>query len=108
MKKAFITMLVLALFLGMSIPASAEPSTNNAGRKLCRGIANVATGWVEIIRQTYEESIASNPLRGLTVGLFKGLVMAVARTGSGAYDIVTFPVPFPNDYDSLVQPEFIL
>ena len=108
MKKAFITMLVLALFICMYITANAEPSTNNAGRKLCRGVANVATGWVEIIRQPYEESIASNPARGLTVGLFRGIIMALARTGSGAYDIVTFPVPFPNDYDSLVQPEFIL
>ncbi|MDD5645378.1 MAG: exosortase system-associated protein, TIGR04073 family [bacterium] len=107
MKRVAIAVLVTTLFLGMCVPAFAETNTNNAGRKLCRGIANIATGWVEIIRTPYEESMATNPIRGLTVGLFKGIVMAIARTGSGAFDVVTFPFPFPNDYDSLVTPEFV-
>ncbi|MCK9555982.1 exosortase system-associated protein, TIGR04073 family [bacterium] len=107
MKRVAIVVLVTTLFLGMCVPAFADASTNNAGRKFCRGIANIATGWVEIIRTPYEEAMATNPVRGLTIGLFKGIIMAVARTGSGAFDLVTFPFPFPNDYDSLVKPEFV-
>lgn len=45
---------------------------------------------------------------GLTIGLAKGLGMSVIRTGAGIYDAVTFPFPVPQDYEPLLEPEYVL
>jgi len=77
------------------------------GKKLGRGIVNVATGWIEIPKNIYETSTESNPFMGITFGTLKGAGMAVVRTGAGAYDVATFLFPIPKDYDAILEPEFV-
>ena len=77
------------------------------GVKLVRGVANAATGWVEIPKQislTWQEN---GPGPGCTWGLVKGIGFAVARTAVGAYETVTFPAPIPDGYRPILDPEYV-
>ena len=76
--------------------------------KLFRGISNAATGWMEIFKQTSITWQESGPGVGMSWGLARGIGYAVARSVAGAYEIVTFPLPIPDGYRPIMQPEFVL
>jgi len=77
------------------------------GKKLGRGLVNIVTGWIEIPKNIYDTAVESNPLLGITFGTLKGAGMAIVRTGAGAYDVATFLFPIPEDYDAILEPEFV-
>ena len=76
--------------------------------KLGRGVVNVFTGWIEIPKNMAKEWRAIDPFSGVVVGGVEGLAWGIGRTASGLYDVVTFPLPIPDDYMPLMEPEFIL
>ena len=76
--------------------------------KLGRGIVNVLTGWIEIPKNVAVEWKKTDPFSGVVIGTVKGFGWGWGRTVSGVYDIVTFPLPVPEDYNPLMEPEFIL
>jgi putative exosortase-associated protein (TIGR04073 family) len=88
-------------------PSEMSETNQGAGasRKLGRGIANLAGGWLEFPKGIQSVGDESGFLAGLTWGTIYGLGNAVVRTGVGAYEIVTFPIP---KYDPVIQPEFVL
>lgn len=75
--------------------------------KFVRGVANVATGWLELPKQIYYTAQEDGWGKAATVGPFKGLVMMLVRTASGAAEIVTFIVPFPGFYDPYFDPAYV-
>ncbi len=87
-----------------------QPKTTGSGmgHKLFRGIANAATGWLEIPNQMSDSWKADGPGAGLTWGFVKGIGFAVARSVIGAYEIITFPVPVPARYAPVMEPEFVV
>lgn len=95
-------------------PARAEereaaPNTGRASAtKLFRGVANVATGWIEVPKQMSLEWEEKGAKRGLTVGLARGLGWAVGRTAVGLYEAVTFPLKGQGDYAPIMTPEYVL
>lgn len=89
------------------IGVPAEVIVDSMGRKLFRGIVNIATGWVELPRQFASTSRHDGLLAAFPLGLFKGVVMTVIRTGVGGYDVVTFISATPGDFDSLLDPRFV-
>lgn len=69
---------------------NSDSATNVVGARLCNGVCNTAFGWTEIFfRPGKVVSAGGNPI----VGFFRGLGNAVARTGLGAVELVTFWVP---------------
>lgn len=111
--RAVVLTLVLGLaLLGAAAPAHAENHSQDTGRlvvtKLFRGIANLTTGWLEIPKQiaVAQQELGTGP--GFTWGVAKGIGYAVARTASGAFEIVTFPFPVPEDYRPIMNPEYVL
>lgn len=74
---------------------------NRAGMKIMSGIANVATGWMELPKNiSLWSQRDQNALIGITEGLLWGVFHTVGRTGNGALDLVTFwlptyPIPDP-------------
>lgn len=90
----------------MSSTCYAQGALEKCLRKLGRGIANTATGWMEVPKQMYIVSTEENIGLGLTWGLAKGVGMGVVRTGAGVLDTATFPFPI-NDYEPLLEPEFV-
>ena len=99
--KMVLVLFVISLLIGMAVPSYAA----NAGSKLRRGLANFATGWVEIPIAMDKSIKESNPVFGVIVGGIKGTVTGIVRTASGLFDMVTFPVP-PYE-KTWLNPEFI-
>ena len=103
MRKGLVIVLAILVILSIAQPLYAQ----DAGKKLFRGVGNVLTGWVEIPKQIYDESVNSNILVGLTWGTLKGCGWTIIRTVTGAYEVVTFPFPIPEGYKPIVEPEFV-
>lgn len=99
--KMMLVLFVISLIIGIAVPSYAE----NAGGKLRRGLANFATGWVEIPIAMDKAMKESNPVFGVIVGAVKGTVKGIARTAAGVYDLVTFPIPPYGK--TWISPEFI-
>ena len=101
---------VLAL-CGGGASSEADDSTGGylrgATRKLGRGVANVSTGLLELIRTPYFVNQQDGGLASITVGIVQGVANAVVRELAGVYDVVTFPVPFPKEFCPVLRPEFV-
>jgi putative exosortase-associated protein (TIGR04073 family) len=97
---------ILAMIIAMVFCAAARVClADDALDKLGRGLANVATGWMDVPKEIGKRSEDdSNLLGALLVAPVKGLLKAVGRTIVGAYEVVTFPLP---TYKPLVEPEFV-
>ena len=108
--KVAISGVLILCFIAVALPAFAQEGSvvEKMGKKLGRGLVNVATGWIELPKNIYDTSVeTNNPLMGITYGLIKGVGMTVVRTGAGAYEIATFLFPIPEDYQPLIEPEFV-
>ena len=104
MKKAVAVFLVLLFVLAVTGPGYCQ----DAGRKLGRGIANVVTCPFEIpvtMINTYCKD--KGYVESLFFGLPNGIFNMVVRCAVGAYELVTFPLPFPENYRPMVEPEFL-
>jgi putative exosortase-associated protein (TIGR04073 family) len=75
--------------------------------KLGRGVVNTVTGVLELPFQIYRSGARDGWVAGLFIGSFNGTGMMLARTLGGAYEILTFPVPVPPQYQPMFQPEFL-
>jgi putative exosortase-associated protein (TIGR04073 family) len=87
--------------------ASPQEVVDAMANKLARGIANVATGWLELPKQialTYHEEGGA---RAATVGTLKGIGMTVVRTVAGAGEAATFMVSYPGFFDPFLDPEYV-
>ena len=73
--------------------ATSDHYLTKAPSMLFRGLHNVAFGWAELIVQPINHSKNAPLVIGTLTGLAMGPVMAVARTGSGVVDVLTFWVP---------------
>lgn len=78
-----------------------------AGDKLARGFANVFTSPLEVPRNVQNMTEAQGVLVGWTGGLAQGIGMTALRILVGAYEIITFPVPLPEGYKPVLEPEFV-
>ena len=85
----------------------AEFIVHPMAKKFFRGIVNVSTGWGEIPRQIVLTSISDNLPKSLTVGVLKGLLMTVVRTGSGVYDTASFLSSAPGYFDPVLDPPYV-
>ncbi len=101
--------LLVVCLLSAAQPVFAEG--NNTGSlvltKLFRGLTNLVTGWIEIPHQMSTTWKEQGPGPGLTWGFLKGIGYAVGRTGIGAYETVTFPIPVPEGYKPIMHPAYI-
>ena len=112
-----IVFLILVLCFVSTVPAFAveEPSPNEvartdygagAGKKLGRGLANTAFGWLDIPKGIEKVGDENNFIAAATWGVIYGTGNAVVRTLAGVYEVVTFPIPAPANFEPLVKPEF--
>ncbi|MBI5368716.1 MAG: exosortase system-associated protein, TIGR04073 family [Planctomycetes bacterium] len=75
--------------------------------KLGRGLVNILTGWLELPKQIIRTSKTDGVLTGMTVGLGKGVGMAVGRTAAGVLETAFFFAPFPGEYKPLIEPALV-
>ena len=57
-----------------------------------------SSGLSEVPNQVTKTTAAQGGGAGVTYGVGKGFVRWIGRELTGAYDIVTFPIPFPRGY----------
>ncbi len=108
-KKRALVMMAAVLLVGVGRPAFAEQDTGRlVATKLFRGIVNAASGWMEIPKQMILTSQESGAAKGWTLGFAKGIGYAVARSVVGGYEILTFPIPVPEEYRPIMQPQYVL
>ena len=101
--KPVLVLMVLSSMIIWSPAAFAD----DAFQKLGRGIANTASGWLEIYHQMEETTKKDGPLAGVTTGSIKGVLKATYRTLIGAYETATFFIPVPAGYEPIIYPEYI-
>jgi len=103
----------IAALLGTSVVSAADsaeekPYWKKSGQKLNRGITNAAIGWVELpngIRDVGEEHGVG---AAATWGILHGVGKAIQRTAVGIFEIVTFPIGMPQNFDPILEPAEIL
>lgn len=76
-------------------------------RKLQRGFLNAALSPIEISNELAKEVRKEDaiPPSWLT-GAARGSVYAVGRALTGIYEMVTFAIPYPANYQPILKPEF--
>lgn len=75
--------------------------------KLSRGLSNMLTFPCEIPYQISQTNKQNGLTAAIGYGTIKGIFMAGARALAGVYEVVTFPVPAPGNFDPiLTDPEF--
>ncbi len=78
------------------------------GRKLGRGLGNLAFGWMELLKGIQDVGDQQNFIAGLTWGPIYGAGNAIVREAAGAYEVLTFPIPIPENFKPILQPEFVI
>jgi putative exosortase-associated protein (TIGR04073 family) len=76
--------------------------------KLGRGISNILFGWTEIPLSFDRNLKKGKPFTYLvTVAPVLGTAKAVIRTGTGVFEIVTFPRAGTRNYEAILEPEYL-
>jgi putative exosortase-associated protein (TIGR04073 family) len=102
MKKVLIVVIISAFILSIAGPGYGQ----TAFKKLGRGVVNLVTCAGEVpdnVMTTYHES---GVFDALGLGLCKGFTLMIVRGFLGLYETVTFLFPLPEDYQSVIQPDF--
>jgi len=104
-KLTAVCVLIAALTVLWTPPAHA----NGAFHKLGRGVVNVFTGWIEIFATTNKSfrDHDNDVFQGI-YAIPEGIVRFVIRTSVGVYEILTFPIPIPENFETIVEPEFVI
>ncbi len=97
-------LIALSAALPQHLQAAEMAAKNTAIHKLQRGFVNIALSPVEISAELHKEKKVDNALPSWATGFFRGSFYTVGRALSGVYDILTFPLPVPANYESLVEP----
>ena len=108
MRRVIIAVLLAVAVCATSLARADDGSIfSKMGGKLARGITNIATGWLEIPKQIYVVGHEEGWVKAVIRGPVDGFGMFGARTLAGAYEILTFPVPLPPQYQPMVRPEYV-
>jgi putative exosortase-associated protein (TIGR04073 family) len=85
----------LSLLAAIVIAGTLATGCANTEKKFGRGMTNLAEPlrMGEIRRSVEQTSLFAGPEAGYFTGFIKGLNRTLVRTGIGAYEIVTAPIP---------------
>ena len=113
MKLASLAALVMLLSSSVAFAGAGEVYRQQSQaaqmmHKLGRGITNIFTCWVEIPRNIAIEWEKTDPASGFFMGTVKGFGWGFARFATGVYETFTFPFPVPENYQPMIEPEFVV
>ncbi|NUN96707.1 MAG: exosortase system-associated protein, TIGR04073 family [Candidatus Omnitrophica bacterium] len=112
MRSLLLAVLVLVAVLAPGRAFAQNGGVNGQSRafdcrdKLRRGLANSATGWVELPYRVFADTVFGNrsPFEGLFIGLAVGTAKSVQRTAVGVFETATFLIP---SYEPILDPEYV-
>ena len=102
MKKYLLVFGMAAFVFASLLPRSI--ADDNAFTKFGRGMANIVISPAELYTEPILLSKDHDTTTAFFGGLFKGVVMIVAREIVGIYEVVTFPLPIPKGYQPIIKP----
>ncbi len=93
---------VASLFIALAAMGVMAPtaSAQDPIHKLSRGMVNILTCWIEVPKNLHLGMQETNPVLGVGGGLLKGFGLMATRLGMGAYETLSFPIPYPAAYVS--------
>ena len=99
---------LLSCFLAISFFMTTQPAfAANPLTKLGRGLTNIVFSPFEYFTNIQK----AGDRRGLASGIFEGFLAGtyymVGRILTGAYDVVTFPIPAPEGYEAVMKPDTV-
>lgn len=96
--------LLLSIFFLFSSQAVASDSYfGNSAEKFVSGVANAATGWLELPKNIILTGQKEGPVYGATIGVAMGIMHTIGRSLVGVLDAATFFIPTKPS----VNPPFI-
>lgn len=110
--RVIIVCLVLVIGWFSSLGIGVASAESSALKKLGRGVVNVLTSPLEIPKQARAYWIqgaykTDHVIVWIVSGAVKGVVEDIKRFGSGAWDMVSFPIDCPTDYEPLLKPDYV-
>ncbi len=75
-------------------------------RKAQRGFLNIALSPFEISNELAKEVRKDTLPPSWIAGAGRGAFYMVGRALVGVYELVTFPIPYPANYQPILKPEF--
>lgn len=101
---------VVLVALGMysvCLQASEIEPNGTSWRKAQRGLLNIALSPIEISNELAKEIKNDTFPPSWVAGIGRGTAFMVGRALVGAYELVTFPIPYPAaNYEPILSPEF--
>ena len=105
-KTSYWRVICVVAVAAMVCATSVRAEGGSAGAKLCRGLAGIGLGFLELPGNMVEISKEEGIALGLTEGFFKGVLMMTVRYTVGLYETLTFPFAVPAEYRSPVTPDY--
>jgi len=100
---------IIALIVIISLFAASSAYADTMLKKLGRGLANIITCPIELPHRIGQANDESGPFAACTWGVLDGFFRMGMRFVVGGYEVITFPVPVPPDYEPIIDdPEFFL
>jgi putative exosortase-associated protein (TIGR04073 family) len=103
--------IILVLLVVLSFSASvvsAGELFDNMTYKLGRGLTNIVTSPLDVLKTFDNEFMKYGSYKGTSYGVIKGLSNGVSRLCVGVFEVLTFPFEIPENYGPIIEPEFIL
>lgn len=106
--RSFLVLIFTFLFLlSSSVFAElAPPGTRE--RKFQRGLLNTAFAPLELTTALEKVKKKDSLVPTWFTGAAAGVISMVIRAFTGIYEILTFPIPSPKNYEPAYEPEFAL
>lgn len=103
-----VSTLVFLLLFSSSLPAEELAPPGTRERKFQRGLLNVAFAPVELTTELEKVKKKDSLIPTWITGGAAGVISMVIRAFTGIYEILTFPIPSPKNYEPAYKPEFAL
>lgn len=100
------SLLFVSAGFSQNLQAAELENTGTAMRKLQRGFLNMALSPWELAHELTYGKKTDSVVPTWVGGLGRGSVYTVGRALTGVYELVTFPIPVPRQYEPVIQPEF--
>lgn len=88
-------------------PSETEVTVGKMTGKLARGFVNVLTFLGELPKQIILTGRDEGFWAAISLGFLKGIGMSVVRLGAGLWDIAFFLSPWPENYEAILDPEYV-
>ncbi len=111
MKKLVQIVFIMVFILNMATPGYCggpmKKFTRGPMKKLTRGLSNLVTCPLEIPNRIKMTAKEGKLIDTIGCGIPKALAMMIFRAAIGFYEVMTFPIPIPENYEPMItDPEF--